>query len=87
VDTPITVNFPPDLYQEIKRISDAENWPEEDAVILLVRFGAKVEKQTADYLNRKYDALVEERDPIKARELGDDLIRAVFKPDAIPPSK
>ena len=79
-ETTITITFPADLFQEIRRIAAEENWPESKAVILLARLGAKAQKQAEQSLYLSHKAFMNESD---SEQRGDEMIRAIFGPDAI----
>ncbi len=59
----ISINFPADLFKEIKRISAEENWPESKVVILLARLGAETQKQHEQSLHSSYECFTSESDP------------------------
>jgi len=82
-ETQITASFPPDLYEEIKRISAIKHWPESQAVVLLARLGAKYQKQMEQQWHSTYQAFIGESDPAKQDKLGDEMICAIFGPQAI----
>jgi hypothetical protein len=82
-ETKITVNFPPALYQEIKRISATENWAESDVVVLLTTLGAKSQKRMEMQLHSTYESFLRESDPVRQDQIGDDMLRSIFGPDAI----
>jgi hypothetical protein len=82
-ETTITVTFPTDLFDEIKRISAEENWPESKAVILLARLGAKAQKEAEEKLRSSHNAFINENDPQKRDQLGDEMTRSIFGPGAI----
>ena len=75
--------FRTDLFEEIKRIAAEENWPESQAVILLARLGAKAQKVAAQKLKSSHAAFMNESDPRKRDQLGDEMIRSIFGPEAI----
>jgi hypothetical protein len=85
--TTMTVKFPADLFEEIKRIAAEENWPESKAVILLARLGAKAQREAERSLQASHEAFISESeresDPQKQQKRGDDLIRAIFGREAI----
>jgi len=82
-DTGITVDFPADLFQEIRRIAAEEGWPLSKAVILLAKLGVKAQKQAEESLHSTHQAFMNEIDPQALDKRGDDMIRAIFGPDAI----
>ena len=82
-ETTVTITFPADLSQEIRRISAEEQWPESKAVILLARLGAKAQKQAEQSLRSLHASFVNESNPQRQDKLGDDLTRSIFGPEAI----
>ncbi len=82
-DTAITVDFPADLFQDIRRIADEEGWPLSKAVILLAKLGAKAQRQAEQSLHSTHEAFMSETSPQALDKRGDDMIRAIFGPDAI----
>ncbi len=82
-ETPVTVPLPADLYAEIKRISANENWPESKAVLMLAKLGAKSQKKMEAQFHSAYEAFMSESDPKAKDQLGDEMIRSIFGPEAL----
>lgn len=81
----MTVAVPTDLYEEVKRISEAEQWPESKALVLLARLGSKYQKTMEEQLHLAYEAFMNETDAEKKDRLGDVMITTIFGPEAIGP--
>jgi len=79
----MTVAVPADLYEEIKRLAASENWPESRVVVMLARLGAKSQRKMEKQLHSSYEAFMHENDPQKQDQLGDDMIRSIFGPEAV----
>lgn len=53
------------------------------ALVFLAERGVKAERDAAQDLRRSYRRFMQETDRVKKEQAGEDLIRAVFGPDAV----
>jgi hypothetical protein len=78
-----SVTIPPALHTEVERIAHEKNLTMSRALVFLAERGAKAERDAKADLMRAYRRLMKEKDPQKQEQAGDDLIRAIFGPDAV----
>jgi hypothetical protein len=81
-ESTVTVAFPLEIFQEIRRIAAEENWPE-SKVILLAKLGVKAQKRAGQSLQSTHRAFMDESAPSTQGERGDDIIPPIFGPAAI----
>jgi hypothetical protein len=82
-ETRISTDFPKDLFDEIQRIAQEENWQLSQAVILLARMGANSQRGSEANLAAQHARFLNEKDSKLRDQAGDDLLRSIFGPDSI----
>ncbi len=77
------MTIPRTLAKEAERIAREKNLTMSRALVFLAERGVKAERDAAQDLRRSYRRFMQETDRVKKEQAGEDLIRAVFGPDAV----
>ncbi|MGA8027737.1 MAG: hypothetical protein WB992_11370 [Bryobacteraceae bacterium] len=81
--TQALVTLPPQLWADAQRIAGEHNWSIDEAIVFLAKVGAASQRKAEANLQARYREFMDETDPEKQSQAGDEMIRAIFGPDSV----
>jgi len=75
--------MPAELAREVRRLAKERNVTMSRALVTLAERGVEAEAAARARLTATYEKFMDEGDPVKKSEVGEDLIRAIFGRAAI----
>jgi hypothetical protein len=78
-----SVTIPAPLAATVRRVAKQQHLTMSRALISLAERGARAELDAKEVLKATYKRFVDEQEPVRKNQAGQDLIRAIFGKDAI----
>lgn len=78
-----SVTIPAPLAATVRRVAKQQHLTMSRALISLAERGARAESEARENLKATYKRFLDEQDPGRKNEAGQDLVRAIFGKDAI----
>jgi hypothetical protein len=80
------VSVPGPLAAEVRRIAHERHLIMSPALVFLAERGVRAELEAKENLRAAYERFMKEREPGRRIRAGEDLVRAIFGADSIPPT-
>ncbi len=80
--TEATITLPPSLAEVANRLASEQHWTFDQAVLFLVKRGAKAQQEAEGRISTSYKRFME-ADENAESEAGDELIRSVLGPQSV----
>lgn len=78
-----TVTLPQPLADMASRIASEQHWSFSEAVLFLVKRGAKAQEEAERAVAESHERLTRAETPEQEKKASDDLVRAIFGPGSV----